>query len=92
MARGGGGLGGYALRRLALVLPVLLGVSILVFGVMQLAPGDPAAIMLGAQATAEDVARLRRDLGLDQPVAWQYLRWLGRVIQGDLGRSIPLGR
>jgi ABC-type dipeptide/oligopeptide/nickel transport system permease component len=92
VARGGGGLGGYALRRLALVLPVLLGVSILVFGVMQLAPGDPAAIMLGAQATAEDVARLRRDLGLDQPVAWQYLRWLGRVIQGDLGRSIPLGR
>jgi peptide/nickel transport system permease protein len=92
VARGGGGLGGYALRRLALVLPVLLGVSILVFGVMQLAPGDPAAIMLGAQATAEDVARLRRDLGLDQPVAWQYLRWLGHVIQGDLGRSIPLGR
>lgn len=91
-AGGGGGLGGYALRRIVLTVPVLFGVSLLVFGVMQLAPGDPAAIMLGAQATVEDVVRLRRDLGLDQPVAVQYARWLGRVLQGDLGRSIPLGR
>ena len=59
---------------------------------MRLAPGDPAAIMLGAQATREDVERLRRDLGLDRPVAVQYLQWMGRVLQGDLGRSIPLGR
>jgi ABC-type dipeptide/oligopeptide/nickel transport system permease component len=59
---------------------------------MRLAPGDPAAIMLGAQATREDVERLRRDLGLDRPVALQYLQWMGRVLQGDLGRSIPLGR
>jgi ABC-type dipeptide/oligopeptide/nickel transport system permease component len=79
-------------RRLLLAVPVLLGVSVLVFAVMHLAPGDPAAIMLGAQATREDVERLRRDLGLDQPVAVQYLHWLGRVLQGDLGRSIPLGR
>ena len=91
-AVGGAGLQGYLVRRILLALPVLVGVSLLVFGVMRLAPGDPAAIMLGAQATAEDVARLQRDLGLDQPVAWQYVRWLGRVIQGDLGRSIPLGR
>src|SRR5262245_6467377 len=59
---------------------------------MHMAPGDPAAIMLGAQATPEDVERLRRDLGLDQPLVIQYGRWLGRVVQGDLGRSIPLGR
>jgi peptide/nickel transport system permease protein len=91
-AVGGHGLQGYVARRILLALPVLVGVSLLVFGVMRLAPGDPAAIMLGAQATAEDVARLRRDLGLDRPVAVQYLQWMGRVLQGDLGRSIPLGR
>jgi ABC-type dipeptide/oligopeptide/nickel transport system permease component len=91
-AAGSGGLAGYALRRLLLALPVLFGVSVLVFGVMHMAPGDPAAIMLGAQATPEDVERLRRDLGLDEPLAIQYGRWLGRVVQGDLGRSIPLGR
>jgi ABC-type dipeptide/oligopeptide/nickel transport system permease component len=91
-AAGSGGLAGYALRRLLLALPVLFGVSLLVFGVMHMAPGDPAAIMLGAQATHEDVERLRRDLGLDQPLVIQYGRWLGRVVQGDLGRSIPLGR
>ena len=91
-AVGGAGLQGYVVRRLLLALPVLFGVSLLVFGVMHLAPGDPAAIMLGAQATKEDVERLRRDLGLDRPLAVQYARWMGRVVQGDLGRSIPLGR
>ena len=91
-AVGGAGLQGYLVRRILLALPVLVGVSLLVFGVMRLAPGDPAAIMLGAQATREDVERLRRDLGLDRPVAVQYAQWMGRVLQGDLGRSIPLGR
>jgi peptide/nickel transport system permease protein len=91
-AVGGGGLQGYVLRRLLLAVPVLFGVSLLVFAVMHLAPGDPAAIMLGAQATREDVERLHRELGLDRPLAVQYARWLGRVVQGDLGRSIPLGR
>jgi peptide/nickel transport system permease protein len=88
----GGGLHAYVVRRLVLALPVLFGVSLLVFGVLHLAPGDPAAIMLGAQATREDVERLRRDLGLDQPLPVQYVRWLGHVLRGDLGRSIPLGR
>ena len=59
---------------------------------MHLAPGDPAAIMLGAQATREDITRLHRELGLDRPLPVQYARWLGRVVRGDLGRSIPLGR
>ncbi len=86
------GLHAYVARRLLLALPVLLGVSVLVFGVLHLAPGDPAAIMLGAQATREDVERLRRDLGLDQPLPVQYVRWMGHVLRGDLGRSIPLGR
>ena len=91
-AVGGGGLQGYVARRLLLAVPVLVGVSILVFAVMHLSPGDPAAIMLGAQATREDVERLRRDLGLDRALPVQYARWVGRVLQGDLGRSIPLGR
>ena len=91
-AVGGGGLPAYALRRLLLALPVLFGVSVLVFAVLHLAPGDPAAIMLGAQATKEDVVRLHRDLGLDEPLVIQYVRWMGHVLQGDLGRSIPLGR
>ena len=91
-AVGGGGLPAYALRRLLLAVPVLFGVSVLDFAVLHLAPGDPAAIMLGAQATKEDVERLRRDLGLDQPLVVQYLHWIGQVARGDLGRSIPLGR
>jgi len=91
-AVGGGGLQGYVLRRLLLAVPVLFGVSLLVFAVMHLAPGDPAAIMLGAQATREDVERLHRELGLDRPFPVQYAQWLGRVLRGDLGRSIPLGR
>jgi peptide/nickel transport system permease protein len=91
-AVGGGGLPAYALRRLLLAIPVLFGVSVLVFAVLHLAPGDPAAIMLGAQATKEDVERLRRDLGLDEPLVVQYLNWIGQVARGDLGRSIPLGR
>jgi len=91
-AVGGGGLQGYVVRRLLLAVPVLVGVSILVFAVMHLSPGDPAAIMLGAQATREDIERLHRDLGLDRALPVQYARWISRVLQGDLGRSIPLGR
>ena len=91
-AVGGGGLPAYALRRLLLAVPVLFGVSVLVFAVLHLAPGDPAAIMLGAQATKEDIQRLHRDLGLDQPLVVQYFHWIGQVARGDLGRSIPLGR
>jgi peptide/nickel transport system permease protein len=59
---------------------------------MHLSPGDPAAIMLGAQATREDIERLHRDLGLDRALPIQYAHWMGRVLHGDLGRSIPLGR
>jgi peptide/nickel transport system permease protein len=82
--------GRYLIRRLALLGPVLLGVSVVVFLVLHLAPGDPAEIMLGSQATQEDVARLRADLGLDEPLPLQYARWMGHVLQGDLGRSIRL--
>jgi ABC-type dipeptide/oligopeptide/nickel transport system permease component len=78
----------YLTRRLVALAPVLAGVSVVVFLVLHLSPGDPAEIMLGSQATQEDLARLREDLGLTQPLPVQYVRWLGHVLQGDLGRSI----
>jgi peptide/nickel transport system permease protein len=82
----------YLARRLLLVAPVLLGVSIVVFMVLHLSPGDPAEIMLGPQATTEDLARLRVELGLTEPLPVQYARWLGHVAEGDLGRSLWMKR
>ena len=83
-------MGRYLLRRLLLLVPVLLGVSVVVFLVLHLSPGDPAEIMLGSQASQADVTRLRADLGLDEPLPLQYARWMAHVLQGDLGRSIRL--
>jgi peptide/nickel transport system permease protein len=82
----------YLVRRLLLVAPVLLGVSVVVFLVLHLSPGDPAEIMLGPQATKEDLERLRVELGLTEPLPVQYARWLGHVAQGDLGRSLWMKR
>lgn len=81
----------YALRRALTVLPVLLGVSVLVFSFVHLIPGDPALTMLGERATPEKVAEVRERLGLDRPIAEQYLRYLGRILRGDLGVSILRG-
>ncbi|MCI0545671.1 MAG: ABC transporter permease [Candidatus Rokubacteria bacterium] len=82
----------YLVRRLLLLVPVVAGVSVIVFTVLHLAPGDPAEIMLGSQATQADLDRLRAELGLDAPVHVQYARWLGRVLRGDLGRSLWMKR
>jgi ABC-type dipeptide/oligopeptide/nickel transport system permease component len=82
----------YVSQRVLSLFPVLLGVTLLVFLVMQLAPGDPAQIMLGPKATETSLTQLRHELGLDQPLHVQYGRWLGRVLQGDWGRSIQLRR
>ncbi len=82
----------YLARRLLLLVPVLAGVSIIIFMVLHLSPGDPVEIMLGSQATEEDRVRLRADLGLDQPLPVQYARWLGHVVRGDLGRSLWMKR
>jgi peptide/nickel transport system permease protein len=82
----------YLVRRLLLLVPVLMGVSVIVFLVLHLAPGDPAEIMLGSQATQADRMRLRADLGLDDPLYLQYGRWVGHVVQGDLGRSLWMRR
>jgi peptide/nickel transport system permease protein len=82
----------FLVRRLLLLVPVLMGVSVIVFLVLHLAPGDPAEIMLGPQATQEDRLRLRAELGLDDPLSRQYARWLGHVVRGDLGRSLWMRR
>ena len=66
----------------------MLGVSVLAFFLIHLVPGDPAAVMLGERATPEAIEQLRRELGLDQPLAVQYGKFLGNLVQGDLGRSI----
>ncbi len=78
----------FILKRLLLLIPTLLGVVTLVFFMIALAPGDPARIMLGERANAEQLAQLRAELGLDQPLSKQYLLYLERVLHGDLGKSI----
>ena len=82
----------YLARRLLLLVPVLVGVSIVIFAVLHLSPGDPAEIMLGSQATQEDLARLRASLGLNEPLPVQYAHWMAHVVRGDLGRSIWMKR
>jgi peptide/nickel transport system permease protein len=79
---------GYILRRVIMMIPVALIASAILFALLKMTPGDPVQIQLGEQITAENYEALRRELGLDQPVVVQYLRWLGRVVQGDLGKSL----
>jgi glutathione transport system permease protein len=77
----------YFLRRLVGTLPVLITVSILVFGFVRLLPGDPARLVAGPDASETDVAAVRQDLGLDRPIYWQYVRFVGEILRGNLGRS-----
>jgi peptide/nickel transport system permease protein len=79
-------------RRFLYVVPVLIAVSLLTFSIASLLPGDLAYVILGDQATPENVAALRRDMGLDQPIWWRYFGWLGNVLQGDFGRSFRTGQ
>jgi peptide/nickel transport system permease protein len=85
-------LGRYLLRRLISLALVVFGVTVVVFLIIHIAPGDPAQIMLGAQARPEDLVTLRHELGLDQPVYVQYATWIDHAVHGDLGRSISLHR
>ncbi len=80
--------GHFILRRLAQMVPVLFGITLVVFALLQLIPGDPAQTMLGLQARPEAVAALQRELGLDRPLWEQYLRYLGNVVTFDLGDSL----
>jgi peptide/nickel transport system permease protein len=86
----------YVARRLALAAPLLLGMSLLVFGLMRVIPGDPAVVVLGYKATPESIRALRETFHLDEPLPQQYLRWLGGVLCGDFGidyrQNEPIGR
>lgn len=78
----------YLIRRLLLLVPTLFGVTLAVFLMLRLTPGDPVQIMLGEFGSKEQVERLRRDLGLDQPLPVQYVKFIARAVRGDLGTSI----
>ena len=78
----------FIVRRLLALIPVLIGVSLVVFFLIRMIPGDPVIVMLGERANVQDVARVRREMGFDRPIYIQYVEWMGRVLRGDLGKSI----
>jgi peptide/nickel transport system permease protein len=80
----------YVIRRLLALVPVALVVATVAFVLIHLAPGDPASVIAGPDATAEDIQRIERQLGLDRPLAVQLVGWYGRLLRGDLGLSIFL--
>lgn len=75
----------YVIKRLLLLIPVLLGVSLLVFTILSLTPGDPAQLILGESAPREAVLKLREEMGLNDPFLLQYLRFVKNAILGDFG-------
>lgn len=78
----------YVVRRVLATIPVMVVVALFVFALLHLSPGDPAAIIAGDTATTADIAHIRAALGLDQPLYWQFVHWLWRLLHGDLGTSI----
>jgi peptide/nickel transport system permease protein len=80
-------MGRFLVRRLLATLPVLAIVAVLVFAMLRLTPGDPAAVLAGDAATTEQIARIRSGLGLDRSIAEQFVIWAGRMLTGDLGES-----
>ena len=80
----------YVCGRLVSAVPVLFGVSVVIFLLMKLIPGDAAQVLAGPSATREEVELIREDLGLNEPLYVQYGKWLARAVRGDLGRSIEL--
>lgn len=85
-------MGYYILRRLLSAVPVIFGLTVIVFLIMAMIPGDPALAILGAYATPENIAKVNRELGLDKSLVEQYAIWLGNLLQGDFGRSYALNR
>lgn len=81
----------YIIRRIVMLVPVLLVVGVVVFALVHITPGDPAAVMLGQNATGEQIEQLRAQLGLDRPVLEQFVEWFGGVLRLDFGESIFLG-
>jgi peptide/nickel transport system permease protein len=83
--------GSYAIKRFITIVPVLVGISLIVFSFIHLIPGDPAVTMLGERATPQRVAEVRAQLGLDKPLSAQYLIYIGKILRGDFGASILRG-
>jgi len=81
----------YVVRRVIQALPVLFGLSVLIFTITRIIPGDPVRLALGPTATEEQVIRLRREMGLDEPIYIQYIDWIIGVFQGDWGQSLRTG-
>src|SRR5215831_3407853 len=82
----------YALKRLVAVVPMLFGVSLLLFGVMNVLPGGPEALYAGENLDPAAIAYVRRNLGLDEPLPVRYVRWIAAATRGDLGRSFRDGQ
>ena len=78
----------FILRRVASTVPVMLIVAVVIFAMLRLTPGDPAVVIAGDQATAEQIARIRASLGLDLPIHEQFITWIVQILHGDLGTSI----
>src|SRR5262245_63263201 len=83
---------GFIVRRLLLLVPVLLIVGVIVFTLLHLAPGDPASMMLGREATIEQEEALEERLGLNEPLRVQFGKWFWGVLQGDFGESLFIGK
>ena len=81
----------YLVKRLLLAIPMLLGITVISFLIMKAAPGDPVAVMLDPSISIKDLEQIKQNLGLNQPWHVQYVQWLGRVLQGDLGVSYVTG-
>jgi peptide/nickel transport system permease protein len=86
------GFGGYLVRRLLLVVPTLVGVTVISFALTNLLPGNPALVKAGALATPEVVQEIERQMGLDRPLPVQYWRYVSGLLRGDLGESASTGR
>lgn len=82
---------GYIVKRVLAVIPVMMIVALVVFLILRLTPGDPAAIIAGDTATPEQIAQLRRAMGLDEPIHVQFVQWVGQLLRGDLGISLLSG-
>ncbi len=78
----------YVVRRILLAIPLVLGISFLVFGLMYLAPGEPVRMLAGREASPEVIAAIRQEWGFDKPFLVQYFMWLAKVLRGDMGRSV----
>jgi peptide/nickel transport system permease protein len=85
------GLRGYIVERVAFAVVMLLGVTMILFALMRLAPGGPEAVLVGGEFSPEAAAQVRERLGLDRPLATQYVAWVSAAARGDLGRSFKSG-